>query len=364
MIMIAVTMNEIRHLFMWWECVNTKDLVWRWKCKMIHKTITLPKFKFWLWSVDNFVFFTSFIIAFSSYLVIPVLLVMVSLLLILESGSPLDVIKDTLSLLFLNDINNYLQIRKPPDSSKWTLKMKDLDITRITRQKTIFTVMLFATFGGLGWFVSEQVYTGQYNTLGHASLFLNVMRWRTDPEGRIAWIFFLSAVGVVILNFVASRLVTELLIHLENQVDWEYENTDSTGCLSCWYALRFKFYSDWYKPFRECISRTFNPPSGMDDDLYDAPDDDYGAAGVAGGGGDSDSSSSSSSSSEDDFDRDGDGIPDGVWKIQYLNGQMMDVLVNEYNGGIMATRLPGDFRCEGGFLSTLFLSMSFPFENY
>jgi hypothetical protein len=274
---------------------------------------------------------------------------MVSLLLILESGSPLDVIKDTLSLLFLNDINNYLQIRKPPDSNKWTLKIKDLDITRIERQKTIFTVMLFATFGGLGWFVSEQVYTGQAYTLGwdlsgmlgHPSLFLNVMRWRSIPEGRIAWIFFLSAIAAVIVNFICSWLLTRQIEIWENEVDWE------DGSTSCFRMLRFYFYSKVYTPFRECLSRTCNPQSGMDDDLYDyAPDDDYGDAGVAGGGRDMDSSSSSSSSSEDDFDRDGDGVADGVWKIQYLNGQMMDVLVNEYCGRIMATRLPGDFRCE------------------
>ncbi len=354
MIMIAVTMNEIRHLFTWWECVSFKDLfTWR-KCNIIHKSIPLPKCRFWLWSVDNFVFFTSFVIAFTSYLVIPLLLVMVSLLLILESGSPLDVIKDTLSLLFLNDINNYLQIRKPPDSSKWTLKMKDLDITRIERQKTIFTVMLFATFGGLGWFVSEQVYTGQAYTggwdlsgmIGHPSLFLNVMRWRSNPEGRIAWIFFLSAIAAVIVNFICSWLLTRQIEIWENEVDWE------DGSTNYFRRLRFYFYSKVYTPFRECISRTCNPQSGMDDDLYDyAPDDDYGDAGVAGGGRGMDSSSSSSSSDDDDFDRDGDGIPDGDWKIQYLNGQMMDVLVSKRNGGIMATRLPGDFRCErGGFL--------------
>jgi len=38
----------------------------------------------------------------------------------------------------------------------------------------------------------------------------------------------------------------------------------------------------------------------------------------------------------------------GVWKSQYLNGQMMEVLIHEDNGKVMASRLPGDTRCEWG----------------
>jgi hypothetical protein len=33
---------------------------------------------------------------------------------------------------------------------------------------------------------------------------------------------------------------------------------------------------------------------------------------------------------------------------QYLNGQIMEVLVNEDDGKVMASRLPGDTRCERG----------------
>ncbi len=38
----------------------------------------------------------------------------------------------------------------------------------------------------------------------------------------------------------------------------------------------------------------------------------------------------------------------GVWMAQYLNGQIMEVLVNEDDGKVMASRLPGDTRCERG----------------
>ena len=38
----------------------------------------------------------------------------------------------------------------------------------------------------------------------------------------------------------------------------------------------------------------------------------------------------------------------GVWKAQYLNGQIMEVLIHEDDGKVMASRLPGDTRCERG----------------
>jgi hypothetical protein len=41
----------------------------------------------------------------------------------------------------------------------------------------------------------------------------------------------------------------------------------------------------------------------------------------------------------------------GVWKAQYLNGQVMEVLIHEDDGKVMASRLPGDTRCERHFLA-------------
>jgi hypothetical protein len=38
----------------------------------------------------------------------------------------------------------------------------------------------------------------------------------------------------------------------------------------------------------------------------------------------------------------------GVWKNQVLDGRMMEVLIHEDDGKIMASRIPGDPRCELG----------------
>jgi hypothetical protein len=36
----------------------------------------------------------------------------------------------------------------------------------------------------------------------------------------------------------------------------------------------------------------------------------------------------------------------GVWKSQILDGRMMEVLINEDDGKVIASRIPGDTRCE------------------
>jgi hypothetical protein len=38
----------------------------------------------------------------------------------------------------------------------------------------------------------------------------------------------------------------------------------------------------------------------------------------------------------------------GVWKSQIVDGRMMEVLIHEDDGKMMASRIPGDPRCEWG----------------
>jgi len=62
------------------------------------------------------------LLAVFSYVLVPICVVVGSWLVILESGSILDVIKDMLALLFLLDMNNILQFYKCKESASWVLK--------------------------------------------------------------------------------------------------------------------------------------------------------------------------------------------------------------------------------------------------
>jgi hypothetical protein len=190
--------------------------------------------------------------------VIPVLLVMVSLLLILESGSVTDMIKDTLSLLFLNEINNYLQVRNAPEARKWKIMLKEVKLRSMTRAKSIFTLLLFIVFALLGWGASEQVYTGLWSRV-HPSILFNTLRQRPFPEGQVAWALYLLTLGVVFAVFLVSKLIESGLDKLETSLaDFitKEEGKEKQGL----------FYKYIYLPaskVQSFVAETFNP----DDDI-------------------------------------------------------------------------------------------------
>jgi hypothetical protein len=251
LIMVAVSIIEIRHMFVWFELTNTKDL-----------------FRLKLWSNNNFVWGTSCFVAIFSYVVIPVLLVMVSLLLILESGSVTDMIKDTLSLLFLNEINNYLQVRNAPEARKWKIMLKEVKLRSMTRAKSIFTLLLFIVFALLGWGASEQVYTGLWSRV-HPSILFNTLRQRPFPEGQVAWALYLLTLGVVFAVFLVSKLIESGLDKLETSLSdfiTKEEGKEKQGL----------FYKYIYLPASKVqgfVAETFNPDDDMDEDNDDWEED-------------------------------------------------------------------------------------------
>jgi hypothetical protein len=243
LIMVSVSMIEIRHIFLWTELAHFKDL------------FTEPR-QFFSNPNKFFVLLTSGFIAFFQYIIVPVLLVMVSLLLILEAGSVTDMIKDTLSLLFLNEINNYLQIRNAPEAKKWTLMLKESKRHAITKAKSYFTVLMFIGFAFLGWGASEQVYSGLYGRF-HPSLLFNTLRQRPVPEGNVAWALYVCTVAYVCVIFVMSWLAQAMLAFLES-LDWDKGYTS-------W------FYKNVYKPSQR-FAEAFNPLEDMDEDWFGATD--------------------------------------------------------------------------------------------
>ncbi len=236
---------EIRQIFVWFELSNTKDLG-PFTCK--------------LWSNNNFVCVTSFFVAVVSYVVIPVLLIMVSLLLILESGSVTDVIKDTLSLLFLNDINNYLQVRNAPEARKWKILLKEGKLREMTRHKSNFTTYMFLSFGmlGIGWVLALA------KGLDHPSLMFNTLRWRSSTD-IWAWIWFgFSLVYVycaVVISLVMSWFRLKRIGRISDFEHWitKEEDKEQPGL----------FYQYVYLPASKVqgfIAETFNPDDDMDED--------------------------------------------------------------------------------------------------
>jgi len=147
-IMIAVSTVEMRNIFLWWRLTTGM------KNSRVFMVLRL----------------VSFLAGAFQYIVIPVFTIQVSLLLILESGNILDVIKDTLALLFLLEINNYLQFRNGPDASKWSIKIKGDHAKHLERTKNFFCILLLAVFFVGAWAASL---TFGWSSNFHPSLWLN-----------------------------------------------------------------------------------------------------------------------------------------------------------------------------------------------
>ncbi len=238
---------EIRQLFVWFELTNPKDFV---------------NFKYKSWSNNNFVLLTSCLVAIVSYVVIPVLLIMVSLLLILESGSVTDMIKDTLSLLFLNEINNYFQVRNAPEARKWKILLKAGKLRAMTREKSTFTSLLFIGFGFAGYLTFREHISNGFVPGHHPSIYFNNLRRRTLTEGGVgeaAWnLFYFTILAIFGAFFYAKSFVfISDLIYL-CVVSKQEEDKEKAGL----------FYKYVYSPastFQGFMAETFNPDDDMDD---------------------------------------------------------------------------------------------------
>jgi len=198
-----------------WSCFSRSGE--HWHCKLCDKSVCFecspslePKPYFKLFPVRKFEWFstafvvrwTTFLLSTLSYIVIPVLVIEVSLLLILESANILDVIKDTLALLFLLEINNFLQIRSTPSAGKWTMNIKGTKLKDMSRHKNLFTVIMFVAFALLAAATTAWVHTGLTGRL-HPSIVFNP--WRDRPlylDYWPRWYFFF----IILLVFVVFAL--------------------------------------------------------------------------------------------------------------------------------------------------------------
>jgi hypothetical protein len=240
-IMICVSMPEIRNVVLWAELLppaRGPDTQW----------YNLESWWTWLkWlfaSCQDFskntkdvirtvvIRWGSMLIAIGSYVVIPVLLVMVSVLLILESGSVLDVIKDTLSLLFLNDINNFLQVRNAPDGSKWTIKITAQKLHLLMRKKNMFSYILVTFFVIVAIVTTRVVYTGSAADSGlkggirvHPSILFNLGRFRSTWDGFISWAVFVILLFMVGVVWKLTEKICDLLTYWEGQEKYEWQKS-------------------------------------------------------------------------------------------------------------------------------------------
>ena len=71
------------------------------------------------WASSWKLFFLLVLLSFFSYVFVPVVVVFVSWLVIMESGSIMGVIKDTIAMMFLLELNNLLMFTFSPDSGRW-----------------------------------------------------------------------------------------------------------------------------------------------------------------------------------------------------------------------------------------------------
>ncbi len=239
LIMICVSLPEIRNLILWGSMLPKPKGPTTESFNPLTIVKTWGRWLYWFYKrnpSDNFkdlvktwfVRLGSMAIALGSYVVIPVLLVMVSILLILESGSVLDVIKDTLSLLFLNEINNYLQVRNAPDGFKWTIKFTHQKAVNLMRQKNIFTCLLVGLFGALAAVTTKVVYTGSaaasfsITPQGggikiHPSILFNLARFRSFWDGFVSWAVFLVLLGLVGLIYYVTQGAVWVVEFLESR---------------------------------------------------------------------------------------------------------------------------------------------------
>jgi hypothetical protein len=67
------------------------------------------------WSV----FFLLLLMSFFTYVFVPVVVLFISWMVIMESESFMDLIKDTIAMIFLLELNNLLLFTLSPDSQRW-----------------------------------------------------------------------------------------------------------------------------------------------------------------------------------------------------------------------------------------------------
>lgn len=115
-IMVIVVFSEVRHFVVAFMVARFLHADWK------HKVVIT-------------------ILAGFSYIVVPVFTLMGSMLVIMESGKELDVMKDAIALLFLIEVNNFLQIATTEHSPRWKFMLPKKCVTQLDRAKNHFLLM-------------------------------------------------------------------------------------------------------------------------------------------------------------------------------------------------------------------------------
>jgi hypothetical protein len=162
------------------------------------------------------------------------------------------VIKDTLSLLFLNDINNFLQVRNAPDGAKWTIKITSQKLILLMRKKNMFSYILVSLFAIVAIVTTRVVYTGSsaYSGIGggirvHPSILFNLGRFRSLWDGFISWAVFVVLLFMVGVVWVMTEKICDLITYWEGKEKWEWQKRLTAGFANFFDDKKAMDDSDW-----------------------------------------------------------------------------------------------------------------------
>ena len=124
-----------------------------------------------------------------AYIFVPVYVLLLSCLVIAEVGKPLDVMKDSLALVFLVEVNNMLQISTIDSARRWKVMVSEFNAECIERAKSRFRLVasiMFIVLVLVLWILTTPSPDGRIGMQGlrHPSLLFNPAR---DPAA--GWVF-------------------------------------------------------------------------------------------------------------------------------------------------------------------------------
>ena len=121
-------------------------------------------------------------IAFFCYVAVPVVVLLTSFLVINESPTELDVVKDALALLFLLEVNNYMHIATHQDSApRWIISVPAKEYKYMDRAKsrfTLFAAISILLMAGIIGILRDDLRSSSA-VLPHASVLFNLIRGKT-----------------------------------------------------------------------------------------------------------------------------------------------------------------------------------------
>jgi len=149
-----------------------------------------------------------------AYIFVPVYVLLLSCLVIAEAGTSLDVLKDSLALVFLIEVNNMLQIATIDSARRFKVMVTEFDAVCIERAKARFRLIgsiLFIVLTLVLWFLTTPGSDGRIELQGlrHPSLLFNPTK---DPAAGWAFLAFFAVLFCICLA-VAMLSSTKSMAH-------------------------------------------------------------------------------------------------------------------------------------------------------